>query len=262
MKSTLAAVAVLAFALPALAQDAARDWDIHRDPARKVVAAHVGFDSGLALMVRCVDGSYEAIIAGLPEPERRAQTRRLEIGFDDRPGRGQTWNVAAEPTLAVSGLPAPFARRLRQGGRLEIAIPDGGGEGRTLRHVLDLPASNAAIDETLTACGRPLVDPRDATIDEVGPGGLPPGMVWRDAPRPSYPRTPYAAGFAVLTCITQPDGRLRDCEIEAEHPSDGGFGEAALRSTRRARVQSPNEPEGAMMARRIAFRTTFRMSGH
>lgn len=239
---------------PALAQDVPSnpDWDLIRDPQNKLTIAVIAFDSGLGIAVRCHNRAYQALIAGLPPVE--GERRTLRIVFGDKEEAVSSWNVALQNDTAVSDFPAPFARELRNGGRVQIIVPDGGGPGRNLRHVLQLPASTAAIDETLTACGRPLVDPRDAELEEIGPTGLPFNLEWKRVPRPDYPggRT-YTRGQAVLTCVGEQDGRLRDCEIESEHPMGGGFGEAALRSTRAARTTPLDRP------RRIGFRINFRL---
>ena len=230
-------VLALAVALPAMAQDAGRDWDLHRNTRTDAIMAYTVFDNGLGIAVRCVDGGYEAFLSGLP-PAGRGETRTLDVAFGEGELNPQSWNVGVNDTIAVSSFPAPFARKLRQGGRLQIRVPDGGGPGRALRYDLTLPASPGSIDETLAACGRPLVDPRDAELDALPDTGLPENLVWARRPVVDYPsRSRYARGFAVVTCLVDPDGALRDCTAETEHPRDGGFGEATLQALRRARVR-------------------------
>ncbi|MDP3406018.1 MAG: hypothetical protein Q8S03_15110 [Brevundimonas sp.] len=243
----------------ASAQEAPADWDLLVDPAKKLTMAYTDFNNGLSLAVRCVDGGYEAIIAGLP-PAADLDRRPLTIQFgDDQPAPTQ-WNVAMDPAIAVSERPAPFARDLREGGRLQIVAPGAAEGGRNLRYVLDLPVSGASIDRTLEACDKPLVDPRDAELAALGDTGLPGGVNWASLPRPSFPSPAvYQAGFAVISCLTEPDGRLRACEVETEHPRDGGFGAAALRATRRARLEDSNAPGAALPLRRILYRTQFRL---
>lgn len=253
--TTLIAVAS-AGAAPA--QDAPADWDIARDPGRRLVTAAIPVTTGLGLVVRCSRGGYEALILGLPPQE--GDTRRLDIGFGDRDLHPETWNVSADPTIAVSSLPAPFARQLRQGGRMQIRVPDAMPDGRAMRHVLDLPPSASAIDETLAACDRPLEDPRDALIEDIGPGGLPAGLVWAEPPRLRYPiGSPYSRAFVVLSCLTTRGGELEQCVVEAEHPIGGYFGEAALRGAGRARLQVAGAPDEPLPIRRIIYRTNFRM---
>lgn len=227
----------LAAVVPAVAQDAARDWDMHRNTRTDAVMAYTVFDNGLGIAVRCIDGGYEAFLSGLPAAGE-GETRMLDVAFGEEDLKPQSWNVGVNDTIAVSSFPAPFARKLRQGGRLQVRVPDGAGPGRALRFDLALPASPVSIDETLSACGRPTVDPRDAEIEALAETGLPEDLVWARAPVVEFPsRSRYGRGFAVVTCLVNRDGALRDCVVEAEHPHDGGFGEATLQAVRRARVR-------------------------
>ena len=261
------ALVIASLALPALAQSGSTpppdgDWDVLRDPRRKLTIVSTAFDNGLGIALRCNDRSYEALLTGLPVAPA-GETRPLRLAFRDNPLFDYTWSVATDPTVAVSGFPAPFARSVRQGGRLQIVVPNGAGDGRNLRYDLTLPVSGAAIDETLTACGRPLVDPRDAEIADIGASGLPGDMIWRRAPRPTFPtRTRYARGFAVVSCMSNPDGSLRDCVVETEHPQGGYFGEAALRSTGAARLKMTADEDAAVAARQVAFRVGFALRGY
>lgn len=250
-----------AVALPALAQDTSRDWDILRDDRKKLLVAYSAFDNGLGLATRCNDGGFEVIITGLP-PAGRATSRPLRIAFGDEELSERRWNVAVDDTVAVSELPAPFARELREGGRLRIQVPRGAADGRNLLYDLQLPASATSIDHTLTACDRPVVDPRDAQLEDLTDDGVPVNLLWAERPRPRYASTRYARGFAVVTCLTNPDGSLRDCEIESEHPRDGRFGEAALASARRARVHNPSDPEAPIPPTRLLYKTNFVMDGY
>lgn len=262
MNRPLATLLACAVALPALAQDAGRDWDMLRDPDMKLTMAYTQFDTGLGVAVRCIDERYEAIMTGLP-PAGESETRELRIAFGDDELHGQRWNVAIDDTIAVSELPAPFARKLRDGGRLRVMIPRAAEGGRNLLYDLTLPESAASIDETLAVCGRPSVDPRDAELAALPEGGLPLGLVWARRPTPEFPReSRYARGFAAVMCLTSPDGSLRDCTIESEHPQEGDFGDAALRATRRARVANTGDPDAAVPLGRILYRTNFILSGY
>lgn len=262
MKRSLAALALCAVALPALAQDVVRDWDLVRDPDKKLTVAFTQFDTGLGIAARCVDESYQAIITGLP-PAGEGETRTLQLAFGDGDLRGQRWNVAMDDTIAVSELPAPFARRLRDGGRLRVMIPGGAEGGRNLVYDLTLPASSSSIDETLTACGRPVTDPRDVELDALPEGGLPANLNWARRPRPAYPGPiRYSRGFATVMCLTNPDGSLRDCSVEAEHPQDGGFGDSALRAARRARLVNIDDPTSPVPLRLILYRNNFVLNGY
>ncbi|MDQ1191663.1 hypothetical protein QE419_000429 [Brevundimonas vesicularis] len=260
MKNAVVALAVALSAGSAVSQDApntGEDWDLVKDARKKSTIAYVTTTPGLSIATRCMDGAYSALLFGLPEVARRTKTRPITIIFRDEEAKEWRWNVTIDRAGAVADFPAPFARELRQGGRIQIIVPDGGGAGRNLRYDLELPASGSAIDETLTACGRPLVDPRDQELDAISEEGLQVGMRWARQIRPRYPATNYSEGFAVATCVAQPDGRLRDCVIETEHPADGRFGEAVLKAARDATVAYDGDQPTA--PRMMAFRVNFIM---
>lgn len=257
----LTALTALAIAGPALTQDTGDDWDLRINPEADLIAASLTFDSGVAVGVRCFGGRYDALLAGLPEAPPNVDRLELSIQFGDEPAADQSWSVAINRRIAVSDLPARFARTLREGGRMQVVLRGAGADGANLRYVFDLPASSAAIDQTLEACDKPLVDPRDLELEALGEQGLPGGLDWADRPRPSWPsgRT-YVRGFAAISCLTQPDGRLRDCAVESQHPLDGGFGESALRAARRGRIKVVENPDAPVPTRMIIFRTMFNTS--
>lgn len=251
----LAGLLVMCAAAPSFAQDATQDWDIRRDPARKSILAFTIYDSGLSVAFRCVDESLNVVIAGLPPSRATRQTLRLT--FRDAEAHDWGWTTTTNNTVVVGDYPAPLARSFRLGGRLQVEVPQGAADGRNLRHIIDLPASNAAIEEVLTACKRPLVDSRDAELTSVTATGLPVGLDWQRPPRAEFPESRYAGGYVVTTCIANPDGTLRDCQIEMEHPGDGQFGEAVLRAIRRSRVRNTAQPDAPVPGVRVGFRTTF-----
>ena len=253
---TLFAAAALAVALPASAQEASADWDLMREPDKKLTIAFLAFDNGLSIGARCMNNSFQVLISGLPPAT--GTTRTLKVAFQEEAFQDQSWNVAETPSVAISDLPSPLARDIREGGKMQIIVVGGAEGGRNLRYVLDLPASSGAVDEALQACGRPLVDPRDAELKALGDDGLPLDIEWARQPRPEYPsgRT-YTRGFATVTCITSPNGALRDCVVETEHPLDGGFGAEVLYATRSARVR--NKQDGSVPPGMISFRTNFSM---
>lgn len=255
MKRSLVTLLVCAVALPALAQDVSQDWDLVRDPAKKSVLAFTTFDVGLSVAFRCVDGSLNTVIAGLPAS--RQDRRTLQLGFQDRPVYDSVWTATTSRTVVVGDYPAMLARDFREGGSLKLTVPGGAPDGRNLRFEVELPASNGAIDEVLTSCGRPLVDPRDEIMAAIPDTGLPVGLDWSRPPRPSFPHTNYARGFVVTSCLTTPEGALQDCVIEMEHPHDSRFGEATLRSTRRARLRNTAQPGQPVPPQLVSFRTNF-----
>lgn len=264
IRTAIIAVAGLLTAGAAMAQGTTApstdDWDMTRNPSKKAVLAHIGLSSGLTIATRCLDGKFDVMFAGLPAAPGRELTRSLTLTWDEKPERGSTWNVTTDRTVAVADYPAATARQLREGGRLRVTVPNGAGPGRNLTHDVELPPSSAAIAETLSACGKPLEDPRDALLPDVPAGGLSAPAVWARAPQITYPSSSrYAAGYAVVTCVTQADGMLDDCVIESEHPTDGRFGEAVLRSLRRARVDIPGHEAGRLPPQMVGFRATFVM---
>lgn len=256
MNRPLAVLFACAVALPALAQDASPDWDLHREPERKAVLAFTTFDVGLSVAFRCIDGSLNTVLAGLPASHDDRRT--LQLGFRDEPAYPTVWTATTDRTVAVGDFPAMLARDFRQGGLLKLTVPGGAADGRNLRYEVELPASGGAIDEVLTACGRPLVDPRDEIMEAIPDAGLPVGLDWTRRPRPNFPHTNYAEGFVVTTCLTTPEGRLSDCVIEMEHPHDSGFGRATLRATRDGRLRNTAQPGQPVPTRLVSFRTSFR----
>jgi hypothetical protein len=255
--SLLTSSTALAASTAILAQDATTDWSVYRQPETRLVVAYVELSSGLSIALRCQGGAFAAVVTGLPAAPGVETVRTLEVKFGDEPARETRWTVGSNRTVALADYPAPMARSFREGGAFSLTVPGGGEGGRDLRYRMTLPASVSAIDEALTTCGKPLVDPRDALIADTGTDGLPDGMTWSRPPRPRFPDGLYAEGFAVISCVVQPDGSLTRCEVESEFPLDGGFGRASLLAMRNARVVSPNETVGAYAPRVIGFRAQY-----
>ncbi|WP_305488140.1 hypothetical protein, partial [Brevundimonas sp.] len=116
-----------------MTQDPGDDWDIVRDRRGRAEMAHLQFSNGLAIMVQCKDGSLDAMVGGLPPAGPTLnrmvfRERPLELRFRGEEDRRQSWAVGTDDTLAVSLLPAPFARKLRQGGTFELRVPEAGSE--------------------------------------------------------------------------------------------------------------------------------------
>lgn len=263
---------VLGLAAPCLAQespDAAEDWALTSIPDRKAVVAMIDFTSGLNIAARCIDGVYDVMITGLPEAEGRVLSRELGIqaGDDDTPSTS-VWSVGARHDAAFSRIPAHVARDLAKGGKLQVIVPATPKTPRT-RYVMDLVPSSTAIEQTLTACGLPLVDPRrtrDDQIDGNGQDGLPAAVMWQSAPRPSFPaavngRSPRE-GYVVLSCVATQEGRLEDCQTESEQPAGYDLGRSVQRSLPRARLRLTDEAAASgrpLAGRMIMFSVNFRM---
>ena len=84
-RRVVAAGLALLLAGPAAAQDAGEDWDLVQ--RHDAISASIAFDSGLAVAVRCDDGSLETYIAGLALPRERDIQRTVAYAFGDRPMR-------------------------------------------------------------------------------------------------------------------------------------------------------------------------------
>ena len=89
-RSLFAAAAVALTALSGAGQSvgqetapAGEDWDLIRDAKTRTTLAYVTTTPGLSIAMRCVKGSYSALLVGLPEATRGAKTRPLQIAFRD-----------------------------------------------------------------------------------------------------------------------------------------------------------------------------------
>jgi hypothetical protein len=258
LTKSIAPIFIATFGAQAAAQTsdgatAEDDWSVVRNG--DVVAAYLRYESGLNIVVRCANDRMEAWIGGLPAATEELRTRPVATGLNRATGQAQEWYIGRDRTTIVSTSPARFARWLREGGALNVSLPGAGEGGRNIRYVADLPASHAVLDETLTACGKPLTDARDDEIDRQSV--LP--IRWAERPAPRYPtRRMYEWGFASVSCLTTPTGRLERCEVESEYPEWGGFGGAALASLDEARLETDGE---AVPRRVVQFVVRFQMGG-
>lgn len=260
IRALLSALSVLVIASPTMAQDA-DDWDRHHDPRERLTAAYIQTTTGLSILLRCQAGTYSAFITGLSKYE--GERRPIGYAFGDDEIYQRAWMVGSDGTSAFSSRPAPFARSLRDGGTLHLLIPGSEGDARPTRYVLDLPPSSAAIDATLTACERPLVDARaDAAKLALEDNGLPTELEWMERPRPTYPNNRYARGYAAVSCGVSPQGRLEDCVVETEVPHDGNFGRATLRAARDARLVNRLNPDAPIAPSLVTFETNFVVQGY
>lgn len=258
MRGAVIVAAVLAMAAaPALAQDAGEDWDLTVDEAQGVTLATVGYSSGQAIAVRCLNGDLDVLISGLPPME--GISRRIEATWPDGRTEVGGWFPANDGSLIFSPAPGVDARRLRQGGPLQLAVAlDFPTTSPLRRYALDLPARSANLDQVLDACGAGGPDPRDDLVRWNQPIGM--TDLWRRQPTPMYPQEAahLSAGFATFSCVVAEGGRLTDCRTEREsHARRYGFGEAALRSLRDARVATADEggpPPGTLLLGAVRFR--------
>lgn len=261
-------VAAIVFApsTGALAQDAppSEDWVLTRVADKDAVIASVPFNNGITLVSRCANQVFDVMIMGLPEARRGDISRQLTfLVGEETEEKPYAWSVGTDRSAAFSRLPAMIARSLAEGGKLQIIVPGGQGTPRT-RYVMDLGPSGAAVEETLTHCGRPLVDPRDDDLEGDG-DGLPNGINWIHPPRPTFPsevqgRSPIN-GYVALTCLVTSEGRPGDCQIESEQPPGFNLGRSVMRSLDSSRLGQTDEAraagrrfEGAMIVFTVNFR--------
>ena len=116
-------------------------------------------------------------------------------------------------------------------------------------------------------CGPSLAEASDRSQDTPPPSEArrPPVITnpsWERRPIPDYPETALArrvsSGAATLDCGVASDGALRSCQIVTETPEGAGFGAAALRATRAARL-SPRTIDGVQADARVRFSLSFRL---
>lgn len=266
---TVAAITALltSAVAPAPVQDSgAPGWIATNLRKEKAVLASASFDNGITLMARCMDNMFGLILTGLPEVAEGERARTLILIVGDSEERPYVWSVAAANRgTALSRVPAVIARQLVKGGRLQIIIPAEAG-GRRTRYVVNLPQSGEALEQVLTVCGKPLVDPRDEKLLGDGGTGLTGQFKWTRVPTGVFPSGPIAnmhtGGTATVSCEVLPTGRVTDCEIEDEFPVGAGFGRAARQSAVTGRVGWGDEAEGRdrpFEGGRIVFTTNFRI---
>lgn len=230
--------------------EAPLDWTVVRFTEEPTLIATVRFDNGIGLVARCMDGIFDVVINGLPPVSRRALTRQVGLQVGDEEVETTTvWTTGRDRTTAFSRIPARVARQLAKGGVLQIVVPPERGDGPRTRYVMDLDPSSTAIDRTLTACNRPLVDPRDDQALGDGRDGLPNQITWARQPRIDFP-SPVGdrmalRGYVTLSCVVQPEGRLGDCQIESEHPPGYNLGKAVEAGMRTGRVRQGDEARAA-----------------
>lgn len=254
---TVASLSIL-LATPASARQAGDDWDLIVDESQKMMLAVSAYSTGQTLAVRCSDGDLELMLSGLPPLE--GQNRRIEATYSDGRVESGLWLSSGNGSLVFSPVPRIDARRLRQGGPLKLAAAVAADpEAPLRRYALDLPARSAKLDQVLAACDADRTDPREDLVRWSVPPDAWTGF-WRRQPTPNYPdaAVQVGAGFAVFSCVTTGDGRLTDCRTEREsHHRRFGFGEAAVRSLREARIAPADDggpPAGRLVIGTIRFR--------
>lgn len=272
LRTPFAALTLLSLlsASSALAQEDPTDWTLVKDPQSQTVMATIEFSTGLQFAARCQAGVYDLVVAGLPEAPRDMFVRNLTIkAGEDGDLNSTAWTVGTQRSHAFSRVPVRVARDLAEGGQLELVSPGLTEGAPRTRYIMDIAPSSGAIAETLSACNKPLEDPRDQEAEDVhgdGGDGLPSSVIWARAPRPQYPapvggRLP-SNGYVVLSCLSRADGSLERCEIESEQPVGYRLGQSALASIGRSRIKLTPTGEAAgtgLASHLILFSINFRM---
>lgn len=246
------------FALPALAQDPAEDWDLTVDPAQELTLATLDFGDN-ALALRCKSGTLDLLMTGTPVTD--ASLRVVQVTVGGLSGERQTWlSQAGAPVLSASE-PDRLARLLRPGGELGLRIEPLAEGGRSLRFLLPIPASASAIDRVLAACGANLSDDWDLRPRSSGT------VTWAHQRPPEYPEAAVMRNIPVadvrIACIVPADGRLQECKVVSESHPDFGFGDSALAAARRSRVAFPEDDTtavGAVVTWNVRFRSPVGLS--
>ena len=257
MRGAIVAAFIGLLATPVSAQQAGDDWDLIVDESHDMTLAVVGYSSGQTLAVRCRDDDLELLLSGLPPLE--GETRRVEAAYSDGRVDAGYWFSSGDGSLVFSPVPRLDARRLRQGGPLQLSVAASTDHEAPLRrYALDLPTNSANLDQVLADCGAGQPDPRDDLVRWSIPSGAG-GDFWRRQPAPRYPEPAahLGSGFVVFSCIAAGDGRLTNCRTEREsHHRRFRFGEEALKSLRDARIAPADDggpPEGRLVIATIRF---------
>ena len=252
------AVAALcaSLAMPASAQDnEATDWQLNLMPRQRATAAVAEFDNGLTLVTRCVNRVFDVTIDGLPEANDRARLLQISVGESVRM-RSVAWTAGANKTSAFSRFPLALAHDLMRGGTIRIRMPAQNGRPSTL-YVMETEPSVAAIAETLTACDKPLMDPRNERVIEETLADLPFDVEWARLPIPSPDAVARIENFqsthVTVSCLTANEGRLTDCRIESAHPFNAIINRLVLDAARRGRLRHKTTGEPVSAGREISY---------
>lgn len=172
-----------------------------------------------------------------------------------RPGRGLDAAVWALVIAALVALAAAFAWYLSNATFTirEVTYEDDSVDLEVLIPVAPAPESPI---EDLPPSGEA------AATGDPNAGGvaLP---AWVRQPAPLYPelalRRGVESGDVALVCVALASGRMGDCEVLRESPPGAGFAEAAVASTRQARIE-PRRIDGVRTDSRVAFTIRFRLA--
>lgn len=238
MKTTIRAVALLTAvgaASPALAQQATEDWDLTTNAEQQLTLATLDFGANV-LALRCHAGALDMLLTGVPIST--GATRKVQVSVGPITAEDQVWIAQSGQPVLGADEPARLARQLRAGGDLDVRLDPESPTDRSRRYRLTAPASVAAVDTVLIACGQPLDEPRDLLLrlpaDEI--------PVWTRRPMPAYPPAAaanIAEAVVRVSCVIAQDWSADDCRVESENPQGHGFGDSAVAASNQARLGPP-----------------------
>lgn len=241
-------LAAMPVAGPAAAQDASDDWELTADPAQRQALATLDFGDNLVAL-RCRAGALDMLLTGTPATTASYRTVRVTAGAIA--GERQIWLTQPGQPFLAPPEPDRLARQLRPGGELDVRIEAADGEPAR-RYRLPIPASAASVDQVLTACARPLVEPRDLLARIEG------DLAWTTVPTLDFPSVAASRdikeGAVRLNCIVGPAGRLTDCRVESEQPAAVGFAESALSGISTGEANIPADQVGRVARPTVRFR--------
>lgn len=251
-RTCLAAAVCALGASPAVAQQAAEDWDLTTNAEQQLTLATLDFGANV-LALRCRAGELDMLVTGVPVST--GATRKVRVLAGSIAAEDQVW--IAQPGQPVLGAdePARLARQLRAGGDLDVRLDPEDPTGRSHRYRLTVPASVAAVDAVLTACGQPVDEPRDL-LARVNAG---PETLWADRRPVAFPDNAGALNavpaMVRVSCIIGDDWALRDCRADMETAPGYGFGASAVAGATGSRLAPP--ADGTDLRGRL-FRLTTR----
>lgn len=213
------AVALILGGAPASAAQTP-SWNTVQDAPGGMNASVAEWPSGVQILSRCSDGVFSLMFAAVHDGPAAQTHYRLNGGEWER----VHWDPAQRSRLFFSRTPARMARKFSAGGALELRFSSD--EARPVLYQLDLPSDGEALRSVVSACGLPLVDPRDdlSIVDNVDWLSRPSG---RDFER-HYPLQGGGHGATSVLCIVRRSGSLDDCELTYETPPAFDFGHATL----------------------------------
>lgn len=173
-----------------------------------------------------------------------------------RPGRGvdtAVWVLVIAALIGLAGAVAWSLSNVTFKIR-EVSWPDDRPE------LVEGPIEVATVQGSPDPERPPPARPVETRGPAAGAGVRP---VWTRRPAPVYPALAQSRGIdrgdVQLRCEALASGELGACEILHESPSGVGFAEAALASTRQARVR-PYSIDGFETDSRVAFTVRFQMA--